>query len=200
MRDIERLTEVTSRLTSKLPEVADTPVQVSPRFTQPIEPVDKVIDRPNVAKNELRWSPRLAGQQARGMPTQLPQTTQRVPVSATEGQPIPRVPVSATDGQASPRVLPSTTVEQPSPKVESTATKQQRFQQATTQSVQPVASRTRSAKLKAAAAEAGPARRTRSQTGNILERALHAACFVDNKSGSAQRLACKRCVTLKTCS
>ena len=76
---------------------------------------------------------------------------------------------------------------------------QQRPQKTTAQPDQPVASKTRGAKLKVAASEAsarkladGPASRTRSQTGNILERALHAACYVDNTSGSAKRLAYKK--------
>ena len=48
------------------------------------------------------------------------------------------------------------------------------------------------AKLKAAAQEVanrGPAGSTRSKTSNTLERAMYAACFIDNKNGDAQRLA-----------
>ena len=105
MRDIERLTEVTSRLTSNLPEVADTPIQVSPRFTQPLENVDKVIDRPNVAKDELRRSPRLAGQQAPTVPENVParRPTPRVQAIKSDEQPSPRVPAIDKDKQPSPR-------------------------------------------------------------------------------------------------
>ena len=143
MRDIERLTEVTSRLTSQLPEVADEPVQVSSRFTQPIEPVDRVVDRPNVARDELRRSPRLAGQQAPTVPAIVPnkRPTPRVPAIDKDKQPSPRVPAVDKDKQASPRVA-------------STDTGKQRPQKTAAQPVQPIASRTRGAKLKAAEAEA----------------------------------------------
>ena len=60
----------------------------------------------------------------------------------------------------------------------------------------PIATRTQaaqaSAKLKAAAHEVanqGPASNTRSKSCNTLERAMYAACFIDNKNGDAQRLA-----------
>ena len=63
----------------------------------------------------------------------------------------------------------------------------------------PIATRTRaaqtSAKLKAAAhkvANQGPAGNTRSKSSNRLERAMYAACFIDNKKGDAQRLASHR--------
>ena len=54
MKDIERLVEVTSRLTSKLPETADEPVQISQRLAQPINPIDEVVHRRDVATAELR--------------------------------------------------------------------------------------------------------------------------------------------------
>ena len=69
----------------------------------------------------------------------------------------------------------------------------------TTQDVEPVAALTQGAKAKTAAAAAaacriseGPAGNTRSKMQNTLEKALHAACFVDSKNGSAKRLACKQ--------
>ena len=196
MKDIERLAELTSSMTSKLPEVADDPVQVPSRLTQPTESIDEVVERPNIARDELRRSSRLAGHQAPKAPIQMPQAAQRDvardKIARAIRQAAQRVPPSTTNGQPSQRVPSNAADKQPSPRVASTARRQQLPQSTTTQSVQPVASRTRGAQTKAAAAEAGPARRTRSQTGNILERALHAACFIDNKSGSAKRLAYKR--------
>ena len=57
----------------------------------------------------------------------------------------------------------------------------------------------RGAAIKAAAAEAvtqrianGPARNTCSKSNNILERALHSACFINTTSGNPKSLACKQ--------
>ena len=64
----------------------------------------------------------------------------------------------------------------------------------------PIATRTQaaraSAKIKAAAQEVtkqGPAGNTRSsKSTNTLQRAMYAACFIDNKNGDAQRLASRK--------
>ena len=41
-------------------------------------------------------------------------------------------------------------------------------------------------------ANQGPAGSTRSKPSNTLEKAMYAACFIDNKNGDAQRLASRR--------
>ena len=53
LQDIERLAELTSRITSRLPAAVNEPLQPSQRLTQPPESIDKVVDTPDIASAEL---------------------------------------------------------------------------------------------------------------------------------------------------
>ena len=87
-----------------------------------------------------------------------------------------RTPISS-----SPRVMVPTPVHQTILKVQNAPP-----------SVSPVASRTRVAQAAAMKFSQGPVGSTRSQSYNVLKRALYAASFLDSKGINAKRLASQK--------
>ena len=59
-------------------------------------------------------------------------------------------------------------------------------------SISPIVSRTRAAQATAMKLSQGPASNTRSQSNYVLERALHAASFLDKKSSNSKRLVSRK--------
>ena len=97
----------------------------------------------------------------------------RVPVTEATTQPAPRVQ------DIRPKVPTKVTSKPPAPRVQK-------------QVVEPVAARTRAARLAASKISSGPAGNTRSKATNVLQMALHAACYTDGGTSEAKRLARRR--------